>query len=73
MTDGVVLILQFLDAMIQCGYVGQDNALLKARQTGEKYLCDVLLPQWNRDPTFGPSLLGLAESDCYVRAELLYG
>jgi hypothetical protein len=52
-TGGVSLVLQFLDDMIRLGYQGKDGALVKARETGEKYLRDVLLPEWGRDPTFG--------------------
>jgi hypothetical protein len=52
-TGGVALILQFLNDMIVTGYRGKDDALVKARDAGEKYLRDVLLPEWYRDPTFG--------------------
>jgi hypothetical protein len=50
---GVSLILQLLDDVIRLGHSGKDNALLKAREAGEKYLRDGLLPEWYRDPTFG--------------------
>lgn len=50
---GVSLILQFLDSVIRAGYSGKDRALLTARDAGERYLRDVLLPEWTRDPTFG--------------------
>jgi hypothetical protein len=52
-TAGVSLILQFLDDVIRLGHVGKDGALVKARDAGEKYIRDVLLPEWSRDPTFG--------------------
>ena len=52
-TAGVSLILQLLDDLIRFGYAGKDAQLLKARDAGEKYLRDVLLPQWTADPTFG--------------------
>ena len=52
-TAGVVLVLQFLDTVIRAGYAGKENALVGAREAGERYLRDVLLPQWSRDPTFG--------------------
>ncbi|MGA2066757.1 MAG: malectin domain-containing carbohydrate-binding protein [Thermoguttaceae bacterium] len=52
-TGGVSLILQFLDDMIRSGYEGKDGAWVEARDAGEKYLRDVLLPAWGRDPTFG--------------------
>lgn len=52
-TASVSLILQLLDDLIRFGYTGKDGQLLKARDAGEKYLRDVLLPQWTSDPTFG--------------------
>jgi hypothetical protein len=52
-TAGVVLILRFLDTVIHSGYRGHDDALVRARAAGEKYLGDVLLPQWTGNPTFG--------------------
>jgi hypothetical protein len=52
-TGGVALILRFLDEMIRTGYTGKNDSLVKARDAGEKYLRDVLLPKWNSDPTFG--------------------
>jgi len=50
---GVSLILQLLDDVIRLGHPGKDDALVKARDAGERYLRDVLLPEWHRDPTFG--------------------
>ena len=52
-TAGMSLTLQFLNDMIRTGYRGKGDALVKARDAGEKYLRDVLLPEWSRDPTFG--------------------
>ena len=52
-TAGMSLTLQFLNDMIQLGYRGKGDALVKARDAGEKYFRDVLLPEWSRDPTFG--------------------
>ncbi len=52
-TGGVALVLQFLDDMIRSGYDGNDHALIHARNLGEKYLRDVLMPAWTADPTFG--------------------
>ena len=42
---GVSLILQFLTDVIDLGHTGKDQALLKARDAGDKYLRDVLLPE----------------------------
>lgn len=50
---GVSLVLQLLDDVIRLGHTGKDDALLQAREAGERYLRDVLLPEWYRDPTFG--------------------
>ncbi len=52
-TAGMSLTLQFLNDVIRLGHRGRDDALLKARDAGEKYFRDVLLPEWSRDPTFG--------------------
>jgi hypothetical protein len=52
-TAGVSLVLQFLDDVIRLGHEGRDGALRKARDAGDRYLRDVLLPEWSRDPTFG--------------------
>jgi hypothetical protein len=52
-TGGVALILRFLDDVIRTGYRGKDDDLVKARDAGEKYIRDVILPEWSRDPTFG--------------------
>ena len=52
-TGGVSLILRLLNEMIQLGHRGQGNCLVKARDAGEKYLRDVLLPAWSGNPTFG--------------------
>ena len=62
------LVLQFLDDVIRTGYRGKDDSLLKARDAGDKYLRDVLLPEWSRDPHVRPPLLGLGESGLYLRA-----
>ncbi len=52
-TGGVSLILRFLNDMIAMGHRGQDDSLVKARDAGERYLRDVLLPAWSGNPTFG--------------------
>ena len=53
MTGGVALVLQFLDDVIQLGHRGQNDVLVKARDAGDRYLREVLLPQWSEDPTCG--------------------
>ncbi len=52
-TGSASLILRFLDDVIRTGYRGKDDSLVKARDIGEKYLRDELLPQWNLSPMFG--------------------
>jgi hypothetical protein len=52
-TAGIALVLQFLDDCVRGGYQGKDGALIRAREAGEKYLRDVMMPQWSRDRTFG--------------------
>ena len=52
-TGGVALILRFLDDVIRTGYTGRDDSLIKARDAGEAYIRDVLLPAWSKNPTFG--------------------
>lgn len=52
-TGGVVFIIEFLDEVIRCGYLGKDHALVRARKAGVAYLRDVLLPRWVKDDTWG--------------------
>ncbi len=42
----------FLTRTIRLGYEGKDGALVKARDAGERYLRQSLLPEWSRDATF---------------------
>ncbi|MEN6458958.1 MAG: carbohydrate binding domain-containing protein [Thermoguttaceae bacterium] len=52
-TASVSLILQLIDDLIRLGYTGKNGQLLTAREAGERYLRDTLLPRWARDSTFG--------------------
>jgi hypothetical protein len=52
-TGGVSLILRFLNDMIALGHRGRGDSLVKARDAGERYLRDALLPVWSDNPTFG--------------------
>jgi hypothetical protein len=52
-TGSVSLMCRFLNDVIQTGYRGQNDSLVKARDAGDKYLRDVLLPKWNAIDTFG--------------------
>ncbi|HUT94175.1 MAG TPA: malectin domain-containing carbohydrate-binding protein [Thermoguttaceae bacterium] len=53
LTGGVANILLFLDELIRLGYTGQDDAILKARDAGQAYLRDRLLPAWHAWDTWG--------------------
>lgn len=52
-TGGAVLVTAFLDELIKLGYTGQNNSIVAARDAGEVYLRDVLLPAWTVNETFG--------------------
>lgn len=52
-TGSVTLVCRFLDDVIRTGYRGKDDSLVKAREAGDKYLRDVLLPKWHAVDTFG--------------------
>lgn len=52
-TAGIALVLQFLDDMIRTGSDGTNRALVHARDVGDKYLREVLMPAWSADQTFG--------------------
>jgi hypothetical protein len=52
-TGGVCLILMFLDELIRVGYVGENNAIVEARDAGRDHLADVLLGQWTVHDTWG--------------------
>ncbi|MBN1911097.1 MAG: hypothetical protein JW818_15225 [Pirellulales bacterium] len=66
MTGGVVLVLLFLDDVIQLGYTGEDGALLKARDAGQRYLKKELLPKWTEDPTWGHHFWDWQNPSCTV-------
>lgn len=52
-TGGVTMILAFLDDLIRLGYTGKDNAVVAARDAGQTYLRERLLPAWAADDTWG--------------------
>jgi len=53
-TGGIVFILSFLSELEHLGYTGrQPGSIPKAREAGEAYLRDVLLPRWTVDDTWG--------------------
>jgi len=53
MTGGVVYLLFLFDELIQLGYTGEDQSIVKARDTGLAYLESTLLPAWIKDDTWG--------------------
>ncbi|MHB8523172.1 MAG: malectin domain-containing carbohydrate-binding protein, partial [Limisphaerales bacterium] len=52
-TGGVVFILAFFDELIRLGYTGAGNRIVEARDAGQRYLRDVLLPKWTVSDTWG--------------------
>jgi hypothetical protein len=52
-TGGVVFLLCLFDELIRLGHTGPDDAIVAAREAGQAYLDDVLLPQWLGADTWG--------------------
>src|SRR5258706_1266723 len=52
-TGGVTMILGFLDELIRLGHTGKDNRVLNAREAGQRYLRETLLPAWLAKDTWG--------------------
>ena len=65
--------LQFLNDLIRLGYRGKDDALVKARDAGEKYLRDVLAAGVEPQSHLRPSVLGLGQSRLHLRGAQLHG
>ncbi|MBN2294817.1 MAG: hypothetical protein JXM70_20475 [Pirellulales bacterium] len=53
LTGSITLILAFLDDLISLGHTGKDDAIVRARDTGRKYISEVLLPKWLKNDTWG--------------------
>lgn len=53
LTGGVVLIVEFLDALIDAGHVGPDGILVRAREAGRRYVLGNLLPRWTENEVWG--------------------
>jgi len=51
-TGGVAMILAFLDELARLGYQGRNGELRRAREAGQHYLNDRLLPAWTADDTW---------------------
>ncbi len=53
LTGGVVLIVEFLDVLIDLGFTGTDDVIVKARDAGRDYLIHDLLPRWTDNEAWG--------------------
>src|SRR6202142_1675153 len=53
LTGTTPIIVDFLDDLIQIDYLGKDQAILKARDVGRRFLNEQMLPAWWVDDTGG--------------------
>jgi hypothetical protein len=53
LTGTTAIIVDFLDDLIRLGYTGKDNALVKARDAGRRFLNERMLPAWWVNDTWG--------------------
>ena len=53
LTGSVTMILEFLDAVIETGYTGQDGDLLRVRDAGRAYVRNQILPNWAVNENWG--------------------
>lgn len=53
LTGGVANILIFLEELMRLGYEGNGAAIVRARDAGQAYLRDTLLPAWTITDTWG--------------------
>jgi len=53
LTSGVVLIMKFLDGMIDSGYAGKNNDIVKVRNAARDFLRDTVLDDWFKEGTWG--------------------
>jgi hypothetical protein len=53
LTGTASIIVDFLDDLIQIGYLGDHKAILKARDAGKRFLNERMLPAWWVDDTWG--------------------
>jgi len=53
LTGTTSIIVDFLDDLIQVGYSGKNDAVLKARDAGRRFLNERMLPAWWVDDTWG--------------------
>ena len=53
LTGSTTMICQFLDAVVEAGYAGRGAALLRAREAGDDYIRNRLLPDWTVNDVWG--------------------
>jgi len=53
LTGTTSIIVDFLDDLIHVGYTGRNNAIVKARDAGRRFLNEKMLPAWWVDDTWG--------------------
>ena len=53
LTGTTSLIVDFLDDLIHIGYTGKDDAIVKARDAGRRFLNERMLPAWSVNDTWG--------------------
>jgi hypothetical protein len=53
LTGTTAIIVDFLDDLIQNGYPGKDNRIVKARDAGRRFLNEQMLPAWWVNDTWG--------------------
>ena len=53
LTGTTSIIVDFLDDLVQLGYPGKDDRIVKARDAGRRFLNDQMLPAWWVNDTWG--------------------
>ena len=53
LTGGAALIAEFLDTLIDGGYTGKGEAIVKARDAARRFLTDQILPHWTDNEAWG--------------------
>jgi hypothetical protein len=53
LTGTTSIIVDFLDDLIQLGYTGKDDRIVKARDAGRRFLNEQMLPAWYANDTWG--------------------
>lgn len=53
LTGTTAMITQYLDALIDTGFTGEDDVLIRARDAGHDYLREQMLPRWTDNEVWG--------------------